>query len=60
MIYMHFGEQKRQNGPENQMILKLCLENRKYFQTACLMDLHVLRLSSIKSGKKVECWLKPC
>ena len=35
MIYMHSGEQKRQNGPENQMISELCLENRKYFQTAC-------------------------
>ena len=36
MICMHSGEQKRQNGPENQMISKLCLENRKLFQTACI------------------------
>ena len=31
MICMHSGEQKRQNGPENQMISKLCLENRIFF-----------------------------
>ena len=37
MICMHFREQneKCQNGPENQMISKLCLENRNFFQTAC-------------------------
>ena len=34
MICMHSGEQKCQNGPENQMISKLCLENRKFFQMA--------------------------
>ena len=34
MIYMHSGEQKCQNGPENQMVSKLCLDNRKFFQTA--------------------------
>ena len=32
MIYMHSGEQKCQNGPENQMISKLCLGNRKCFR----------------------------
>ena len=32
MICMHSGEQKRQNGSENQMISKLCLENRKFFR----------------------------
>ena len=43
MICMYSGEQNRQNGPENQMISKSCLENRKFFQTAwlrvvCLCD----------------------
>ena len=31
MTCMHSGEQKCQNGPENQLISKLCLENRKFF-----------------------------
>ena len=33
MICMYSGEQKHQNGPENQMISKLCLENVNFFQT---------------------------
>ena len=46
MICMHSGEQKRQNGPENQMISKLCLENRKFFQTACL----ALKIECVSGG----------
>ena len=34
MIAMRSGEQKCQNGPQNQMISKLCLENRNFFSTA--------------------------
>ena len=32
MICMHFGEQNSQNGPENHMLSKLRLENKKFFR----------------------------
>ena len=38
MICMQFGEQKRQNGPENQMISKMCLENRKKFSDSFVQN----------------------
>ena len=47
MICMHSGEQKRQNGPENQMISKLCLENKKFFETVC-------KFMAIFSNKQAE------
>ena len=53
MICMHSGEQNRQNGLENQMISKLCLENRNFFQTAWIavqLASWQLRLNSLKTS----------
>ena len=41
MICMHSGEQKCQNGPENQMISKLRLENRKFVLTHWGRETHI-------------------
>ena len=44
MIHVCSGEQKCQNGPENQMISKLCLENRNFFLDSLVKLWDLLRV----------------
>ena len=58
---LYSGEQKCQNGLENQMISKLCLENRNFFQTACDYPSYQLwRRHRVKTIAMLRAWSLLC